>query len=70
VEFGVINGLFTLALLLAFLGLVAWAWSRRRAREFDAAARLPLEPVAPAPPAAATAERGPDDNRNDNEGSP
>jgi cytochrome c oxidase cbb3-type subunit 4 len=69
-DFGVINGMFTLALLLAFIGLVAWAWSRRRAREFDAAARLPLEPVAAAPPAATTPGRRHDDNRNDNEGSP
>jgi cytochrome c oxidase cbb3-type subunit 4 len=32
----------TLLSLLAFLGLVAWAWSHRRKSAFDAAARLPF----------------------------
>ena len=30
-------------LLVTFLGGVAWAFSRKRKPEFDAAARLPLE---------------------------
>jgi cytochrome c oxidase cbb3-type subunit 4 len=29
--------------MLAFLAIVAWAWSRRRREEFDRAAQLPLE---------------------------
>ena len=33
----------TLISLVAFLGIVAWAWSARRKPQFDAAARIPLE---------------------------
>jgi cytochrome c oxidase cbb3-type subunit IV len=32
----------TVLLLLAFLGITAWAWSARRKGDFDAAAQLPL----------------------------
>jgi cytochrome c oxidase cbb3-type subunit 4 len=42
----------TVISLLLFLCLVAWAWSRRRKADFDAAARLPFEdevPPAPTP---------------------
>lgn len=40
----------TVVLFIAFLGIVAWAWSKRRERAFDEAARLPFEDndVAPA----------------------
>lgn len=44
------NGLLTAALLAAFIGIALWAWSKRRKADFDAAARLPLEPVSSAPP--------------------
>lgn len=44
---GVMRGLATLFAMLAFLAICAWAWSRRRQRKFDAAARLPLEEDAP-----------------------
>ena len=40
---GLLSGIFTALLLLAFVGIVAWAWSSRRREQFDAAARLPLE---------------------------
>ena len=33
----------TVVAFIAFLGIVAWAWSSRRRADFDAAARLPLE---------------------------
>ena len=33
----------TIALLLVFLGIVAWAWSGRRDQDFSEAANLPLE---------------------------
>ena len=33
----------TVAALITFLGIVAWAWSSRRRADFEAAARLPLE---------------------------
>ena len=37
------RGLVTALLLVLFVWLIAWAWSRRRAPVFDAAARAPLE---------------------------
>lgn len=40
---GVLSGIFTVILLVAFIGIVAWAWSSRRRDQFEAAARLPLE---------------------------
>lgn len=33
----------TLASFAVFVGIVAWAWSRKRAQDFDQAARLPFE---------------------------
>jgi len=42
-NFGILSGLVTALLLLAFIGGVAWAYSARRKRDFDEAARLPLE---------------------------
>jgi cytochrome c oxidase cbb3-type subunit 4 len=33
----------TVVSLLAFLAIVAWAWSRRNRAHFDEAARLPFE---------------------------
>ena len=33
----------TVAALITFLGIVAWAWSSRRRDDFEAAARLPLD---------------------------
>jgi cytochrome c oxidase cbb3-type subunit IV len=38
-----LQGLGTLVAMLAFIGIVAWAWSRRRQADFDHAASLPLE---------------------------
>ena len=38
-----IAGITTAILLATFIGGVAWAYSRKRKPEFDAAARLPLE---------------------------
>jgi cytochrome c oxidase cbb3-type subunit 4 len=40
---GLLSGVITAILLIAFLGGVAWVWSARRKPEFDEAARLPLE---------------------------
>ena len=37
------RGVLTAVLMALFIGLVAWAYSRRRDEEFSAAARLPLE---------------------------
>jgi cytochrome c oxidase cbb3-type subunit 4 len=40
---GTLRGLATLLALLAFLGVVWWAWSGRQKQRFDEAARMPLE---------------------------
>jgi cytochrome c oxidase cbb3-type subunit 4 len=40
---GVVRGIITGVLLVSFLWLVAWAWSRARQPAFDAAARAPLD---------------------------
>jgi cytochrome c oxidase cbb3-type subunit 4 len=45
---GTIRGLFTLVMLVAFLALVAWAWSKRRKADFDKLARMPLDDDPPA----------------------
>jgi cytochrome c oxidase cbb3-type subunit 4 len=42
-DIGTLRGLVTLALMLAFVGLVIWAYSRRRKADFDEMARMPLE---------------------------
>lgn len=42
-DMGIVRGLITLILFLLFLGLFAWTWSRRRKKDFDEAARLPLD---------------------------
>jgi len=43
------RGIVTAVLLVLFISLVVWAWSKRRRPDFDAAARLPLEDEGPAP---------------------
>ncbi len=40
---GFLHGLWTVILLAVFVAIVAWAWSGRRKKDFDEAARLPLE---------------------------
>jgi len=53
-DMGIFRGLFTLVMILAFCGVVIWAWSKRRKPDFDEAARLPLED---------DHDAGPDDGR-------
>lgn len=38
-----LSGIMTGLLMLVFLGIVVWAYSGRRRRDFEEAARLPLE---------------------------
>lgn len=38
-----ISGIITAILLVGFLGLIGWAWSKRRKTNFNEAANLPLE---------------------------
>lgn len=42
-DMGTFRGVITALLMGAFIGLVFWAWSRRRTADFAQAARLPLE---------------------------
>jgi cytochrome c oxidase cbb3-type subunit 4 len=42
-DINLFRGIVTAVLLVLFVSLVIWAWSRKRAPAFDAAARLPLE---------------------------
>ena len=37
-----LRSIVTLLLFVAFIGIVAWAWSRRNKKRFDEAARLPF----------------------------
>ncbi len=40
---GTASGVMTAILILLFIGIVIWAYSSRRRRDFDEAARIPLE---------------------------
>lgn len=42
-DIGLFRGLVTVTLLVLFIALCVWTWSRKRNTEFDAAAQLPLE---------------------------
>lgn len=44
-----LRSLVTVLAFLAFVGIVAWAYSSRRAKTYEEAARLPLEDDPPAP---------------------
>lgn len=37
------HSIWTVVLMALFVGIVAWAWSGKRRRRFEQAARLPLE---------------------------
>ena len=37
------RGIITAITFIAFIGVCAWAWSRKRKADFDAASKLPLE---------------------------
>ncbi len=41
--FGVIHGIWTALLIVLFVGIVVWAWSSKRTKSFDRAARAPLD---------------------------
>lgn len=42
-DLNTIRAVITVAALVTFLAIVAWAYSSRRRADFEAAARLPLE---------------------------
>ena len=37
------HALWTVVLFIIFIAIVMWAWSSKRKKQFDEAARLPLE---------------------------
>ena len=43
ININLVRGLVLILLILGFLGIVAWAWSRNRKEEFDKMSMLPLE---------------------------
>lgn len=42
-DMGTMRGLITAVLLVLFVGLFAWTWSRKRKKDFDEASNLPLQ---------------------------
>jgi len=55
-NYGLIHSIWTVMLFVLFIGIIVWAWSAKRKRGFDEAARLPLEdedshlsPLSPTP---------------------
>lgn len=48
-DIGIVRGLLTVVLLILFLCIVVWSFSRRRRDDFDKAARMPLEDDSHAP---------------------
>ena len=42
-DIGLVRGILSVVIFAAFLGLVFWAYSGRRKKDFDEASRLPLE---------------------------
>ncbi|QRR32789.1 cbb3-type cytochrome c oxidase subunit 3 [Hydrogenophaga sp. YM1] len=42
-DINALRSIVTVISLLVFLGIVAWAWSRRNRERFDEAARLPFQ---------------------------
>ena len=42
-NFTLIQALWTIVVMITFLGIVAWAFSSKRKSDFDEAARLPFD---------------------------
>ncbi|MGD8688765.1 MAG: cbb3-type cytochrome c oxidase subunit 3 [Gammaproteobacteria bacterium] len=42
-DINTVRGLLTVVLMIAFIGMVIWAWSSKRKKDFDEASRLPLD---------------------------
>jgi cytochrome c oxidase cbb3-type subunit IV len=47
IEVSIVRGILTLILMLTFITLVVWLYSKRHKNAYDYAARLPLEDDAP-----------------------
>ncbi len=50
-DFGTLQGIGTILAMIAFLSVCAWAYSKKRKRDFDEAANLPFADEDPPPPA-------------------
>ena len=46
-DLNTIRGALLIGLIIGFVGIFIWAWSKKRKPEFDRAARLPLEEDVP-----------------------
>ena len=42
-NFSLIHSVLTVVMFILFIGIIVWAWSAKRKRGFDEAARIPLE---------------------------
>jgi len=42
-NFGLLQGIWTIMVMVFFLGVVVWAWSKKRKKEFDDAAMIPFK---------------------------
>ena len=42
-DFGVLHSAWTVLLVIVFIGIVVWAYGRKRKADFEEAARLPLD---------------------------
>ncbi len=47
IDSGTASGVMTAILIAVFIGIIAWAYSSKRRRDFEEAARLPLDDEAP-----------------------
>ncbi len=41
-DYGLLQGIWTIMVMVFFLGVVFWAWSKKRKKEFDDAAMIPF----------------------------
>ena len=42
-DLSMVHAIWTVVLMVLFIGIVVWAWSGKRKARFDAAARLPFD---------------------------
>ena len=42
-NFSLIHSIWTVMLFILFIGIIVWAWSAKRKKSFEQAARMPLE---------------------------
>ena len=55
-DFTLIDSIFTVIVMVVFVGIVLWAWSGKRKQQFDEAANIPFHEDAPAPIASTNKE--------------